>query len=165
MRLPTLDPRRWSRFAPQFNSESLRQSLLESGVDYVFLGAELGGRPEGERFYDNEGHVLYGKVAMSSAFARGLDRLETGARTRRVAMLCSEEDPTHCHRRLLVARVLLQRGVNVIHIRGDGRAQPESELEDALGEAQQTLFGSEEASWRSTRSVSHRRPRATSSVD
>jgi hypothetical protein len=64
-----------------------------------------------------------------------------------------------------VTRVLVERGVDVIHIRGGGHAQSESELEKALGEAQQTLFEGEETHWRSTRSVSRRRPPATSSVD
>ena len=40
-------------------------------------------------------------------------------------MLCAEENPAHCHRRLLVARVLFEEGARVLHIRGDGRLQPE----------------------------------------
>ena len=44
-------------------------------------------------------------------------------------MLCSEEDPSHCHRRLLVGRVLRQRKIEVQHIRGDGTVQAEDELE------------------------------------
>jgi uncharacterized protein (DUF488 family) len=151
----------WSRFAPQFNREALEQSLSSYGIDYAFRGAELGGRPEGDAFYDDDGHVRYSKVAATPLFESGIRRLESESRGRRVAMMCSEEDPSDCHRRLLVARVLLERGFDVDHIRGDGRLQSEDEL--ATAERQQTLFA-EEKPWRSTRSVSRRRPRATSSA-
>src|SRR5512136_22792 len=35
-----------SRFSPHFNKAALASSLAERGVAYVFLGKELGGRPE-----------------------------------------------------------------------------------------------------------------------
>ena len=116
---------------------------------------------EGDELYDDEGHVLYGALAATSLFKAGIDALEARAKTRRVAIMCSEEDPTDCHRRLLVTRVLQARDVLVDHIRGDGRAQSEADLEPAA--FQQSLFA-EEKPWRSTRSVLHRQPRATSST-
>lgn len=152
----------WSRFAPQFNQELLERTLARHDIIYVFLGAELGGRPDGDDFYDDDGHVLYSEVAETSFFEAGIDRLVEEARQRRVAMMCSEEDPTDCHRRLLVTRVLRERGVRMDHIRGDGSLLTEDDL--AAAEAQQSLFV-EEKPWRSTRSVLHRRPRATSSAD
>jgi uncharacterized protein (DUF488 family) len=42
--------------------------------------------------------------------------------------MCAEEDPSHCHRRLLITRTLVGRGVAVLHIRGSGAVQPEAEL-------------------------------------
>lgn len=152
----------WSRFAPQYNREPLERSFASAGIQYVFLGAELGGRPDGDEFYDDEGHVLYGAVAETTLFQRGIERLETEAVVRTVAMMCSEEDPTECHRRLLVTRVLRDRGVRVEHVRGRGQIQSEEELLAAV-DPQQELFA-EEKPWRSTRSVSHKRPRATSSA-
>ena len=35
---------------------------------YVFLGQELGGRPKGSQYYDDEGHVYYDKVAQTDLF-------------------------------------------------------------------------------------------------
>lgn len=121
----------YSRFAPQFNKDALKAAVLEQGIKYGFYGKELGGRPEGDEFYDAQGHVLYGEVAQSALFQEGLARLIGGAQTRRVALLCSEEDPNVCHRRLLVTRVLDRLGVNVAHIRGDGRIEYERELQAA----------------------------------
>jgi uncharacterized protein (DUF488 family) len=154
-----------SRYVPHFDSEPLRESLAEAGIKYVFLGRELGGRPEGDEFYDDYDHVLYGRLAESSLFEEGLERVLDGARKFRVAMLCSEEDPLHCHRHLLISRVLLSRGVDVTHIRGDGTLQSEGTLAMIeAGEQQQgALFDApaEERPWRSTRSVSRRRAQLT----
>jgi uncharacterized protein (DUF488 family) len=152
----------YSRFAPQYNREAMKAALARQGIRYGFLGRELGGRPEGERFYDDEGHVLYGRVAASPLFAAGLARLERGLDRYCVAIMCSEEDPTHCHRRLLVTRVLLDREVDVVHVRGDGRVQRDGEL-GAFGQGD-IFNGFEENAWRSTRSVSPRRAPISSSV-
>jgi uncharacterized protein (DUF488 family) len=45
-----------------------------------------------------------------------------------VAILCAEEDPTECHRRVWVARGLRERGATVQHIRGDGRLDADEAL-------------------------------------
>jgi uncharacterized protein (DUF488 family) len=152
----------YSRFAPHFNRELLKETLARTGIRYGFLGRELGGRPDGDEFYDEEGHVLYGRVAQTPLFLAGIERLEHGLGQLRLAMMCSEEDPTDCHRRLLVTRVLNDRGISVVHLRGDGTLQPDSALG---GLAQGDIFnGFEEKAWRSTRSASHRsRPVSSSS--
>jgi len=51
-----------------------------------------------------------------------------GIRDYRVVVMCSEENPAHCHRRLLVGSVLSEKAVQVQHIRGDGRLQTEDEV-------------------------------------
>jgi uncharacterized protein (DUF488 family) len=117
----------YSRFSPQFARPALQRSVEAAGRGYVFLGKELGGRPEGDAFYDDEGRVRYGHRARSPEFLRGIERLESELARHRVAILCSEENPEHCHRRLLVGRVLGLRDITVVHIRGDGRLEPESE--------------------------------------
>lgn len=130
----------YSRFSPHFGIHALRKVIAEAGRAYLFLGKELGGRPEGNEYYDDEGHVLYGRRAEAPEFCAGLDQLAAEAGSRRVAMMCSEENPEGCHRRLLVARALAPRGIMVEHIRGDGRLQPDAEL-SPLGNAQGDLFG------------------------
>jgi uncharacterized protein (DUF488 family) len=155
-----------SRFATHFDRAELRAPLNAAGVDYLYLGTELGGRPDEPEFYDPAGHVLYGRVAESSRFLQGIARLERGIEAYRVAILCSEEDPTHCHRRLLVGRVLHRRGVPTEHIRGDGSVESEELLlqKEELANAQLSLFDQpQEAAWRSTRSVLRRNQPSTSS--
>jgi len=158
-----------SRYSPHFDREQLRPALEREGIRYWFLGRELGGRPAGDEFYDPMGRVKYDRLAESPRFQEGIRRLRAGLADHRMALMCSEEDPRQCHRYLLVARVLEQSGVPVLHVRGDGRIQTAADLEDEAarerGEAGQlTLFEStEEQPWRSIRSVSPRSVRPTSS--
>ena len=146
----------YSNYSPQFDRESMKESLSRAGMKYVDLGRELGGRPDGQQFYDADGHVLYDRVAASEKFAQGIRRIEDGMKNYRVAMLCSEEDPAVCHRALLVGRVLRERGARVQHIRGDGRIQTDDEVfaTNGSGKMQGKLFDADEApAWKSIPSV------------
>jgi uncharacterized protein (DUF488 family) len=118
----------YSRYVPQFNSVPLAVAVRQVGIRYMFMGKELGGRPDGGEFYDTDGHVLYNRVAEASFFLDGINRLKKGGRTYRVAIMCSEEDPTVCHRHLLIGRVLAKQGVDLRHIRGDGHMQTAEDL-------------------------------------
>ncbi len=152
--------RPYSRHAPHFNARDIEASLSDAGIGYLFLGRELGGKPEGEEFYDAEGRVNYALVEKSRPFLDGIHRLESEIQARRVALLCSEEDPAGCHRRLLVGRALSERGIAVRHIRGNGSVQTEGET---AGD-QPVLFSEAEVSvWKSIRSVSRKRRRPSSS--
>src|SRR5688500_10712052 len=66
----------YSRYASQFNREQLAAAVTAAGVEYAFLGRELGGRPEADSFYDDDGHVLYDRLAQSPLFREGVARLE-----------------------------------------------------------------------------------------
>jgi uncharacterized protein (DUF488 family) len=157
----------YSNFAPQYDQELLREALLNARFQYVHLGRELGGRPKGNQYYDLDGHVLYGKVADSDEFKTGIARLEQGIRKYHVALLCAEENPANCHRRLLIGRVLLRGGIAIEHIRGDGRLQSETELSQLLSASrpQMDLFKETEASeWKSIPSVLRKRRQSSSSA-
>jgi|SRR5665213_1475147 len=146
----------YSKYATQFDQEALKPALLSAGIRYLYLGRELGGRPKGDDFYDLDRHVLYDRVAATTLFQVGLTRLEHGIRDYNVAMLCAEENPAACHRRLLVGRVLIEHGFHVEHIRGDGRIQTEEEVAAELNpnRDQLSLFQKDEAEpWKSIPSV------------
>jgi uncharacterized protein (DUF488 family) len=156
----------FSRYAPQFNQEGLNAALERSNMTYLFMGSELGGRPHGDEFYDEDDHVLYARVARENSFRRGIQRVADGLDRYKVALMCSEEDPTGCHRRLLVARVLSERGVRILHIRGDAVVETEEEVRsrERSADEQIGLFDDEEEkAWRSIRSVSRRRAPENSS--
>ncbi len=154
------DVRSWprSRHAPWFDQDALNDTLRTASVQYVWLGDGLGGRPEDASLYTSDGRVRYDLVAATKQFNDGLRRLREGIEIMRVAVMCSEENPEHCHRRLLVARVLNAAGVEILHIRRSGHAEVELGFVTTTG-----LFGDEEQPWTSTASVlRRRRPKASS---
>ena len=159
----------FSKYVPQFDRELVQRSLEQAGIRYLFLGAELGGRPANPTYYDTKGRVIYGRLCDDASFKAAIARLETGMERFRVALLCGEENPAHCHRRLLIGRVLMERGHTMLHIRGDGCLETD---ETVAAEARKPLVGPQPAlfaeldedQWRSTASVSPRRAPASSST-
>jgi uncharacterized protein (DUF488 family) len=120
-----------SGFAPHFNKDRLATSLAEQGIAYVFLGKELGGRPQLPELF-SDGVADYEKMAALPSFQAGIDRLITGAESHRVATMCAEADPLDCHRCLLVGRALAEEGVDVGHILSSGQVLTHAEIEDRL---------------------------------
>jgi uncharacterized protein (DUF488 family) len=148
----------YSKYVPQFDKELMQRSLEESGIRYLFLGAELGGRPANPAYYDAKGRVLYSRLCDDIRFRAAIARLETGMERFRVALVCGEEDPAHCHRRLLIGRVLCEHGHAMLHIRGDGRLESDETVAAETGkpliDTQPALFAElDEDQWRSTASV------------
>lgn len=147
----------YSKYVLHFDRELLSSSLESAGIRYVYMGNELGGRPPEAEYYDAEGRVLYFRVAASDRFKGGISRLLGSGKEYRVAVLCSEEDPNSCHRRLLIARVLTENGVSVQHIRGTGSLQSEAELVSNAATAQLEMFEIPEQDrlyeWKSIQSV------------
>jgi uncharacterized protein (DUF488 family) len=159
----------YSRYSPQFDRESLRDLVTAAGTKYLYLGDVIGGRPRDENHYDEHGRARYAKMGKDEEFLQAIARIEHGAAEFRVALMCSEEDPAHCHRRLLVGRVLMERGAELLHIRGDGRLHDDAEIAlesgKALTQTQPALFAEmDEDKWRSTVSVSPKNRQPNSSV-
>jgi uncharacterized protein (DUF488 family) len=132
----------YSRFNPQFNRERLLASLADFGIRYVFLGEELGARSKDPGCYDEAGRVSYAKLAGAASFQHGLDRLLTGMRDHRIAIMCAEREPLECHRTILVARELEKRGVPVTHILQDGSLESNQDAMSRLA-AQLKLEGTD----------------------
>lgn len=121
----------YSRFAPQFNREALREALKKFDIHYVFLGDELGVRSREPKFYHN-GKVQYAALAASTPFVQGLARVEQGLANYQIALMCAEKDPIACHRAILVGRQLRAKGILIEHIHQDGSLESQSALEERL---------------------------------
>ncbi|MBI3662895.1 MAG: DUF488 domain-containing protein [Acidobacteria bacterium] len=120
-----------SRF-PQFSQPDFEGALREAGILYLFLGEELGGRPEDPKAYGSNGVVNYSARRRAHDFQRGVDRVLTEMQQRTLALLCAEEDPLSCHRFLMVCPELVARGVEPQHIRKGGVIETQREAEDRL---------------------------------
>ena len=121
-----------SRYTPHFSYGALSEALEEAGIGYVFLGGELGGRPADRSCYDADGRVDYERLAQTDAFDDGIRRIVWAADERRIALMCAEKEPLDCHRTLLVARALVERGVSVGHILADGSLEEHADTMDRL---------------------------------
>ena len=141
-----------SRYAPHFTRGVLEPAVKAAGVEYVFLGKELGGKPQSPEFYDSKGRVAYEKLAASPPFRGGMERLRSTLGEHRTAIMCSEEDPRGCHRTLLIGHELSGHGVAMFHIRKDGQVESQEDLlrngSDRRGGTQLGLFNSgKEVPW------------------
>jgi uncharacterized protein (DUF488 family) len=111
-----------SRKFPQFNTESLKQTLPEHGVEYLHL-KELGGRrrakPDSKNTsWRSEAFRGYADYMETEDFRKGIDELIDLAEEKRVAIMCSEAVWWRCHRSM-IADFLKAAGVRVLHIMGD----------------------------------------------
>lgn len=135
----------FSRHNPQFNKDTLSAELKRRGIAYVFVGKELGARSDDPSCYEG-GKVRYGRLAKTSVFKAGIERVLSGAQKYRIALMCAEKEPLDCHRTLLVSRALEQHGVSIVHILSDGSTEAQlqtmSRLLDLVGLPQVDMFRS-----------------------
>ena len=95
---------------PLFTRENLQALLQREGIEYYFLGKELGGFRKG-------GYIAY---SISADFSKGVDLLESIAGEKYSVIICAEKLPWKCHRRW-IARELQKRGWEVDHIIDKGK--------------------------------------------
>lgn len=121
----------YSRHAPQFSYKAIRQQLTAEGIQYVYLGKELGPRSKDPACY-RDGKVRYDLLAATAAFQEGLARVRSGMREFRVALMCAEKDPVACHRTILVCRHLRAPWIDIWHILEDGTLEDNRDTEKRL---------------------------------
>lgn len=114
-----------------FCRPALEAGLKAEGLQYVFLGKELGARRDEQQCYCDD-RADYDRIAKLPAFAAGLDRIERGSRSHVVALMCAEKDPLDCHRMVLVCRHLSRRGLTIAHILADGGLETQADAERRL---------------------------------
>ncbi len=121
----------YSRFHPQFNKEKLMDELKKADIFYLFKGDILGGRITDVTCYKSKALpnrkiniaelIDYDELSKRTWFNEGIQQLIELALSHRISVMCSEENPSRCHRSLLVSRRLLEKNFKVFHIRKDGR--------------------------------------------
>lgn len=121
----------YSRYLPHFNKPALQEYLPQADIRYVFLGEELGARPNDPSCYV-DGKAVYEKIAATEAFQKGLQRLLKGLQNYRIALLCAEKDPLTCHRAILVCQHLVPSNLEIAHIHSDGELEFHEDLEERM---------------------------------
>ncbi|MDA9432419.1 DUF488 domain-containing protein [Bradyrhizobium sp. CCBAU 51627] len=116
-----------SRTNPQYNRETLPQSLATVSIGYEHI-ASLGGLRGRKRevpretnaFWQNDSFHNYADHAMGAAFHDGLAHLRELGQVQRCAIMCAETLWWRCHRRI-ITDYLLAAGETVFHILGPGQ--------------------------------------------
>ena len=123
----------YSEWSPQFNRKAIAATLKGHDIAYSYLGDELGARSDDPSCYDEENRVVYARLAATEQFRRGLRRVVRGAQRRKLALMCSEQDPIDCHRSILLGPELKRLDVAVSHIRHpDGELESQEALDERL---------------------------------
>lgn len=120
----------FSKWAPHFNRGVIEQVLKECSITYLYWGDTIGGRPVSSDCYDEDGFFDYKKMAMVPAFQKGLQRLiDANAGGYKVAVMCSESDPSQCHRSKLIGRELLsEHSIEMYHIVAPNKVKSEETI-------------------------------------
>ncbi|MGD8339655.1 MAG: DUF488 domain-containing protein [Gammaproteobacteria bacterium] len=121
----------YSRRNPQFNRETLKDTLQAHGIAYVWLGKELGARTEHADCYV-DGKVSFERLARAPSFRHGIERLIEGDKRFTIALMCAEKEPLDCHRTILVARQVEKAGIPIEHILFDGETEAHRQTIDRL---------------------------------
>ncbi len=114
-----------------FNREIIAAALKAAGIEYNFLGQELGARREEQECY-LDGMAVYEKIAGLPAFQEGLSRLRRLALATPLAIMCAEKEPLDCHRTILICRRLRDSGFQIKHILADGSLEDHARTEKRL---------------------------------
>ena len=117
-----------SRRLPQFNRESLLQTLPTASIQYVWMKS-LGGYRKKMR--DDSPNVAlrnasfrnYADYMLTAEFEQAVAELVRIAEHSPTAYMCAERVWFHCHR-MLVSDWLVAHGHTVLHIGNEGPAQP-----------------------------------------
>ena len=88
-----------------FKKEQMEKWLAENGIEYVWLGNELGGYRKGG----------YRRHMRTRLFRGGIGQLIEIAKNNKVCIMCMEVNPKYCHRKFISA-YLERKGVGVTHI-------------------------------------------------
>jgi uncharacterized protein (DUF488 family) len=121
----------YSRRFPWFSQKTLAASLSAAGIGYAAMGDRLGGRPRDDSLYRNS-VADYEAMAAQPEYHAAVGRLLDAVARSRVCLMCAEREPLDCHRCLLVARSLAERGLAIGHILHDGVVEPHVATEQRL---------------------------------
>ena len=132
----------YSRQFSDYRKAELELHLAEAGIRYVFMGKELGGKPENPNLKGFDGKPDYAAIRRYEPYREGLSRMRIAHdKGVRLAMMCAELRPENCHRAKLIGESLYEQGINIGHIDADGTIRLQEEVRNRwLGGRELELF-------------------------
>jgi len=131
----------YSRFRPDYRKQALQAHLTQAGIQYLFMGDTLGGRPSDPACY-TDGKVDYHKLKQQPFYQAGIHHLrQMWAEGIRLCLMCAEAKPQECHRSRLLGETLAATGIEVVHIDEAGLPQTHIQVIARMdGQEQPRLF-------------------------
>lgn len=125
----------YSKYTPQFNSETLKTQLSKQGILYAHFGNEFGARRYDclkDTEFKNKGNIeVKSQVNFelgfkTNLFLQGVERLKKALlQGRHISLMCSESNPLNCHRFSFLSRYFHEKGWEVRHIvRDENTGEP-----------------------------------------
>jgi uncharacterized protein (DUF488 family) len=130
----------YSKYTPQYNTESIKRACIHNGIKYYYLGSLLGGKPDDASILNDAGEIDYTLLSQKEYFVSGINNLLHLISKSNACLMCSEGRPDKCHRNLLVAPALNHYGVDVLHILPDGTTIDSEALSLLNNKGQLVLF-------------------------
>lgn len=140
-----------SRHNPQFNSDTLAESLKQAGIGYIQLPG-LGGLRRTTPASVNSGWRNasfrgFADYMQTPAFASALEQLLELAKETPSALMCAEAVPWRCHRSL-IADALMVRGIPVVHILSPSSSHPHKLTPFAAVAGERIIYPAEAATFK-----------------
>tara|TARA_B100002052_G_scaffold15798_1_gene12628 strand:+ start:14790 stop:16274 length:1485 start_codon:yes stop_codon:yes gene_type:complete len=152
-----------SSYVPHFNKMNLINHLKKKNIKYEHAKS-LGGRPDKDdllikirktkvkkikeevyngviREIDNseyEYKINENKIEKEEWYMNKINDLIEKSKTQNIALMCSEENPSNCHRGYIISHTLIKKNINVQHIRKNGQTEKAEKIIKSFNQA--TLF-------------------------
>lgn len=111
-------------YSKAFDREILEEKVKQSGVNYIYMGKELGSK----KYELNLDMVIEDEL-----FKKGIRKIVEGIkRGHNIALLCSERNPFNCHRSILLGYALKNNGVKMEHIIDEDNSKTQRRIEEEI---------------------------------
>lgn len=122
----------YSAYYTEFNKDAIERSLKARGIYYKNYVDEFGARQPDRDLYPY-GYLDFELFAMTEEFKAGITKVENSLlQGWDVVFMCSEKEPSTCHRAVLITHVLSDFGYHITHILPDGKTKTQTDVDEEL---------------------------------
>lgn len=117
----------------QYDRDSLEIKIKQSGINYIYMGEQLGKKRIENEALDADGKADFDKIMECSTFKKGINRIVEGIkRGHKIVLMCSERNPFNCHRSILLGYALMKNGVTMEHIIDEKKSKSQNRIEEEI---------------------------------
>lgn len=127
------NPHASSSYDKSYDRDSLEMNIKQSGINYIYMGEQLGEKRTENEVLDSDGKANFDKIMECSTFNKGINRIVEGIRRgHKIALMCSERNPFNCHRSIVLGYALMKNGVDMEHIIDEKKSKSQNRIEEEI---------------------------------